>query len=393
MRIKETIRRVFILVCVIIGLQVCKEQAYSESDSAVNPFNLVVASSEGLVKLRYNLLIQAYEKQAERAVSGIINIIKCDGYYFVNAGGELLRLDEGLNKTISKKFEKISALTSDSKNIYISAEKCLIVLDKDLKELSRVKLEFNGYSKDAHGILIYSNIAYLLDNVMLPLFILRVDTKDPGHIRLMEKIRIEEAIWPHLVGQWLNPSLNQWIVLQSYSGEIGGGVKAHIYPIDKGAEELASQKINSVSIYPENKKEGYLIKGIISLPPIWAVVQDFEGKNYLAQVNSDNNEISFTTRLDLDELNTASNNALETSPSGPGASDKIVIKQRGTYLFLAFSFSGSETTYDPAHDWRSTSGFRSGKLVIIDTKQQPKIIISEVLRKFNIAEIVDILPY
>ncbi len=389
LRVKNLFGILLMLVSIIAEFSLCAKQVYSESEATVESHSLIVASNEGLVNLVYNPSSHTYEKQAEVALSGIIGIIKCGNYYFVNRGEEIFRLDEKLDKSISKKFEKISVLAADDKNIFISAGQCFIALDKDLKELSRVNLELNGYSKDAHDILIYSDIAYLLDNVMLTTFILRVDIKDPRNIRIMEKIRIAEDVWPQLEGQWLNPSLNQWIVLQSYSHKAGGGIKAHIYPMDKGTEKLASQDIYSALAYPTVKEEGCRNRTITRIPPIWAVILDNQGKNYLAQVNSDNNKVSFQNRLDLDELNTS--NTLTPEPKTH--SSKIVIKQRDSYLFLAFTFHGTETTYDPSHDWRSTIGFRSGKLIIIDTKQQPKIILSEALREFNISEIVDILPY
>ncbi len=378
-----------VLAILIFGLQFFGKNAYSESQAQVPGHGVVVATSAGLTNLQYNAGMGAYQKQAELALAEIDKIVRSGNDYFVTAGNVLIRVNGQLEKSVSRKFEKISAIAANNNNIFISAENSLIVLDKDLVELSRVKLEINGYAKDAHDILIYGDSAYLLDNVMLPVFILKVDIKDVKNISIKEKIRIAEDVWPHLDGQWLNPGLNQWIVLQSYSGGTGGGVKAHIYALDKVGPELGSGKIFSETNYPQVSKDGYRIKSVTSLPPVWAVVQSSEGKNSLARVNSAGNKVSFSDFLDLEELNTLKN----LSSPEPGIDRKVIVKEQRGYLFAAFTYSGTETSFDPEHNWRSESGFTAGKLMLIDIQAKPKVIFSRSLKEFNVQDIIDILPY
>ncbi len=378
-----------ILAILILGLRFSGKNAYSESRPQVFKHGVVVATSAGLTNLQYNSGMGAYEKKAELAFTEIKKIVRSGNDYFAATENELIRVNERLEKSLSRKFEKISAIAASNNNIFISTEHSFIVLDKDLAELSRVKLEINGYAKDAHDILIYGDSAYLLDNVMLPVFILKVDIKDVKNISIKEKIRIAEDVWPHLDGQWLNPVLNQWIVLQSYSGGTGGGVKAHIYALDKVGPELGSGKIFSETNYPQVSKDGYRIKSVTSLPPVWAVVQNNEGKNYLARVNSEGNKISFSEFLDSEDLNILK----DLRSPGPGISRHVIVKYLGGYLFVAFTYSGTETSFDPEHNWRSESGFTAGKLMLVDIQAQPKIILTCSLKEFKIQDIIDILPY
>ena len=364
------------------------EFSISESDidttSAVIPpdafsydnHNLIVASQNGIVNLAYNSSTQTYEQQAEIILSGVTGIVSIDNYIFAITEDEILNLNNKLEKLNSKKFTSIGrgAIATDKKNIFISADNSFIALDKNLKELSRVRLEYNKWpEKNAHNILIYNNTAYLLDNIVWPLFIFRVNVENPKNIQITEKIEFA-GINAHLDRQWLNPELNQWLVLQSYGHSGGIGQNVYIYPMDKGTERIASQKIFSHLRIEEAKKQGFQINGITPLPPIWAVIQDppsvwtttqdEDGKYYLAQVKSENNKVSFSNLFNLEKIG---------SYRGDVAS--VIVRRKGDYLFIA--------------------PITGNLLQIINIKQKPKVIFSDQLTEseYNIRAIIDILPY
>ncbi|MBA7510480.1 hypothetical protein ES705_02465 [subsurface metagenome] len=343
-------------IIVVGGWWIWKEQAYLEPLERTFPHGLIVASQNGLANLVYNPSNQTYEKQAGIILSGITGIVRYDNHIFVSTENEVLKLDSKFEKLNSKKFGDISAIAIDNKNIFISADSSFIALDKNLEELNRVKLEHNGWQKNAHDILIYKNTAYLLDNIMRPLFLFRVNIENPRNIQITERITFH-GINAHLDAQWLNPKLTQWLVLQSYGHRGGSGKVVHIYPMDKDKEILATQEIFSHRRIPEEKEGGLDIRGITDIPPIWAVVEDTEKKYYLAQVSSDDNKISFSNVLDLDSIHPYR---------------KVIIKHNDNYLFIVPKYHS---------------------LVIIDVEQQPKIVLSKDLGKFNVRAIIDILPY
>ncbi len=383
-KIKIIIIGILIIGIVVIGgLWILRKQPFSEESEPAFPRGFVIAHQNGLTNFSYDHSKQKHEKRTEIVLPGITGIVSDDNYFFIaTKNREILRLNNKFEKTISKKFEEISAIASkkfeeisaiatDKKNIFISTEGSFIALDKDLNELSRVKFYLRDYPfplpKNVHDILIYKTTAYLLDNEMLPLFLFRVNIEDPKNIQITEKIKIFH-INPHLEAQWLNPKLNQWLIFLSYSHMGGGGKIVHIYPMDKGKEEWARQEIFRSSFFPKEEKRGFNIQGITDIPPIWAVIQDVEGKYHLTQVKSENNEISFSNVLDLDKIYQNQKNPLY----GDGER-KSIIKYRSNYLFIIPKYKSL--------------------LTVIDTRSQSKIVLLEDLSKFGIEGIIDILPY
>jgi hypothetical protein len=362
-----------LIIAVIGGLWIWEDQAYADSTEATFPQGLIVASQNGLVGLVYDPSKQTYQKQAEIALSDTIKggrvypeqIVAFDNYIFVRLGNKILRFNRKLEKSISKKCGKIGALATDGKSILVAAERSLIILNENLEELDRVGFEFGEVykyaEKDVHDILIHENTAYLLDDVVTPLFLFRVNIKDPKHIRVTERIEFDD-VNAHLDRQWLNVELGQWIVIQSYCSQMGSGQVVHIYSMRGGKKELAKEEVYCFQGMPRGipgeKGVGIEIIGITDLPPILAIVRDAEEKYHLSQINSENNKISFSSVIDLDDFRTFR---------------EVIIKRKDNYLFVA-PMGGT-------------------LLRIIDVGRQPKIVFSEDLRQYNIREVADILPY
>ena len=366
----QNLMRNLIIVIILFGSWwVWRGQAYSEPLEKTFPHGLIVASHNVLVNLVYNPSKQTYEKQGEiilpdrltkplRGFTKIIGIVSCDNYIFVSTEYEVLKINGKFEKIGTKKFEKIGALATDNKSIFISAENSFIALDKNLRELNRVEL-----GKNAHDILIYRDTAYLLDDMMIPFFLFRVNIENPKNIQIKQKIEFTD-INAHLYTQWLNPGLDQWAVLYEYGHRGGYGQVILVYSINDGNEPLAGQKTFSCRRIPEVKMEGLSIRGITNLPPIWAIVRDVKDKYYLAQISSENNKIAFLKLLELTDIAT---------------DEKIIIKRREDYLFIA----------SDAYLARP----QIATLKIINVREPTEIIHSEDLRKFNVFSVINILPY
>lgn len=352
---------ILIGILFVFGFLLFKAESHSEFLKGPLPTNLLVASQNGLINFTYDQSKKIYVKKSEVYLFDVFDkitgkdtypeqIVTCNNYIFVRLQNKILRIDYKFKNPVSKKFGSTGALATDGKNIFVSADNFFIALDLDLKELSRVDID-----KNAHNILIYKNTAYLLDNIVTPVYLFRIDLSRLKNIQITDRFELH-GIYAHLDGQWINPELGQWLVIQSYSHQGGCGQIVHIYSIDKSKDRIAPQEIFSYSI--AGLMKGFRIVNETPLPPIWAVLQDKGGKFHLAKIDSKNNKVSFSKIFQLD--------GFQDSLYTTGAN-----KQKDDFLFI-------------------TSG---DLLKVFDMKKQPKLILSQDLREFDVTGTTDILPY
>jgi hypothetical protein len=357
-------------IAVISGCSTSEKQTHPgsletpQSSETASPHGLIVASRDRLVNLVYNPSNHTYEKEAEIILSDITGgmtgditgIVSCDNYIFVTTDHQVFRVSSEFKESVSMMIPKLGKeLATDNRNIFICDDEFFVARDKDLRELSRVGV-FMAWAR-VDDILIYENTAYILDDILMPVLFYRVNIENPNNIQISEKLSFE-TVNGHLEDQWLNPELDQWFVLERYAHMGGAGQVVHIYSMSGGKEPLAIQEIyRAANTIPTPTVEGVFIRGITELPPIWAVVQDKEGEHYLAQVDSENNSVSFSNFLHLDDLD---------------AGEKIIIKRKDDYLFIA-----------PEH----------GDLlkVVYIGEGQARIILSANLREFDVTGIIDLL--
>jgi hypothetical protein len=177
-------------------------------------------------------------------------------------------------KNISKlRFKSIGSICSDEENIYVGADSSFICFDCNLNELSRIKLDFNYMpEKNIDEIMVYNNIAYLIDDLIGPLFVFRADVSDKHDIRLIDDHSFE-GVNSNLSFQLINPKLNQWIIKENYGVMGGSGEVLHIFPLSSKKEKnirerqkisiktkIASRTVFSWSTYYEEHLKGYRIK-------------------------------------------------------------------------------------------------------------------------------------
>jgi len=239
-----------------------------------------------------------------------------------------------------------------------------------LNELSRAKLD-TDWAKNAHDVLVHGDTAYLLDNLMFPVFLFRVNIANPGDIRITEKIDFT-GINPHLDGQWLNPKLKQWLVVHSSSRSGGGSQSITTYPMKEGDEPIFDQTIFSYSQKLEQLPvpyRGVEVKAVTDLAPVWAVVQtvvqnvgeNVKKKYHLAQIERKDSKLSFSNVLRLEGIKANEEVIMEKQES-----------QQGNYLFVAAE---------------------GGLIKVIVPEPQPEVILSQVILFTDVGEVTDILTY
>ena len=343
------------------------EEAHGMGEG-VFPSEIVVATQAGLTKLVFDSAKNSYATENGFFLPNVKSIVSFDGYVFAATESEVIKLNSKLEKVGSKKFEgvkdfpSIGSIATDNKHLFVGAEGSFIALNKELEELSRVDLNFGDFfknfkGKNVHDILLYKDTAYLLDNIMYPVYLYRVDIKNPKELKIISDDSIED-IYAHLDGQWLNPEEEQWAVIQSYSHMGGSGQKVHLFPIkeDTGPSYKVIDNY-TYSTAPEKKTKGFRIEAVTPLPPVWAVVEDAEDKYYLAQIKSDGNELFFEDFFELSDI---------------APNTEIVLGNKNNYVFVA-----------PLHEFT---------LKLFDVKEIPaKMVLSQNLEELGIiAGIVDI---
>lgn len=375
---KKNLKIFFIVALFLTGYMFYASPVYPQSVNAPMP-DLILACPGKLVKLNYSASKKQYDVRAETFFNkeDIKQAAVIDKNIFVITVNKILKFDINLKNKISKEFANIEALVVNDKNVFICAKGSFMALDKKLNELNKVNI-----GKNAHDILVYKDAAYLLDNIMMPLYVLEIDIKNPAKLEILNKADFS-GVNAHLTYQWLNPQLNQWIVIQSYAHMGGSGQTARIYFMSGAKKEFTSQEIYKETIessemsrqegFPAEEKfiTGLKIMGVTPVYPVFAVAykpqeqvfykigeknkQNEQSKFSLCKIESCNNKISLSNVLKLDYKDDA---------------QKFIVRQKNNYLFII-----------PLH---------GNNLKVIKMDKQPKVILSQ---KLNIADTVDLCVY
>lgn len=324
---------------------------------------IVVVNQEGITDIAYQKTSGLFQKRTHFNIEGLIAGAVSEDAIFVATKTEVIKFDKNLQRLSSRSLKDIEKLATDSKNVFLCAENSFICLDNNLNELSRVELICGGYKKNAHSIVIYNQAAYLLDNLMFPRFILKIDISDVYKMRITRQIEIT-GINQHLNAQWLNPQLDQWIVVQIWGHKIGAGENLVIYSLTADKEEpLAVQQIFNASRLPQEKQEGFRIMAVTPVPPLWAIIKDAQENPSLARLDSDAEKIEFIKIMDLNSTKKQLNNWHDTA----------IVKLRNNLLIFAYECENL--------------------IAAVDILREPKLLFSQSFRDFNVRAIIDIFPY
>jgi hypothetical protein len=115
-----------------------------------------------------------------------------------------------------------------SDNGYLKA----LHLRRNLEEIDQVPLvqteSLSSRRKNAHDIIVYHDTAFVLDNIMKPVYVLMVNLGelDRGRLETIKTISLAPTpanSTPHLDGQWLFPVENTWALVISASSFVNMG--------------------------------------------------------------------------------------------------------------------------------------------------------------------------
>ncbi len=295
------------------------EKGYPGSEVYEMP-NILLIDKLGLQEMNYDEDLKEYEVESfyepEKEPLGPLQIELTDDFVFIRRGASIVRLNADMEIEKEVYIQEMGRMETTKDNLFVSTKNGnFISFNEDLEELSSVKLN----NKYAHDFIIHEDVAYLLDNIMFPIYIFKVDVKNPNNIEIMKRIEIS-GINHHLSTHWINPELDRWMVVQTQSTRGGGWSSVIFYSMSK-ARKVNVENIFSNTFDNNWEGEGYNIVTVTELPPTWSVIAK-DNNYYLAHISIENDVLSETIYLDLGEYEYSSSN--------------FIIKKHGNYLFLAY---------------------------------------------------------
>jgi hypothetical protein len=301
--------------------------------------DIIIARGSGITLYSYNKKQEKYYKKSFFGVNFPRFVVNSRLGLFCTAGDRLYRLNRDLAVEKEITTGNIAALASSGKALFISSEGSIISLDRDFYFKDMIDLKINpGYKKDAHDILLHKKSAYLLDNVVEPVYIIKANIRDPENIGIMKKNEILEAN-QHLEAQAIDPGNDEWLILQT--GTTMGGHYQNL--IVYSLENCRWKRGFFIGRHRRGiKKDSVYIKAMAASSPAWYVILK-NGKYFLANIHTDYTRIKYSLILDLDiDVNHY-------------RKDKVRIKRHNHHLYISIR----------------------GKMIIVDLSGKPRIFFTQ----------------
>lgn len=232
---------------------------------------------------------------------------------FADGDGSRIRLlDRELEPFATERLEGRHVLFARGVPIYAASERGFYVLGPLFGEVDVPTLAVAGdaplppplQEKEMDGLLVHDDIAYIVDDVLFPRYLLRVDVTDPFDPTYLEVVEIG-GVNQTLTHQWLEPERNRWRLVQSTStmagdaqhvlttpmtGADSAGQPRFLESVPDGIDVRSQNDIVSEPIYRQPRddgaSEGVRLHDITATPPIYASVTADDG-HYLSRVETD----------------------------------------------------------------------------------------------------------
>jgi len=203
---------------------------------------------------------------------------------------------------------RIGAIAVSYPYIYLAAGGGFAVYDQSLEELSRVRFTFPDYygsQKNVHHVILHEKIAYLLDNVIEPIFVFQVEVENPLAIQTVFEYEFF-GLNEKLHSQWIDLEANAWAILHSnvYMGGSGfieqQGI--HLIALEDGAHSIVTVYLKDNPGNSDRVEEMLerLIIADAALSPNWFVTVDQQRQCHLAATTWREDQLVFNNLASLD---------------------------------------------------------------------------------------------
>lgn len=126
----------------------------------------------------------------------------------------LVVLDETFTPAGRTTLAGAQAIATTPAVITVAGQSGVTTFDTDPTQRGKLSFPEEYSDKDIERMLVYDQVAYLVDDVVYPLYLFRVDLSPPTAPRLLEVVPIE-GINQSLGQQWLVPEADRWRFIQS----------------------------------------------------------------------------------------------------------------------------------------------------------------------------------
>ena len=187
----------------------------------------------------------------------------------------------------------------------------LCIFDSELKMISKLD---SGIDKEIDNILIYKNIAYLLDDLMMPLYVLTADISDKANPKLIKTVK-SMSVNAHLVYSWIFTKNQKWIVTEAFSHLGGWGHNFINYDINDIDNFSKIEGFISHRITKKSEKGIALLASdqINPIDNIWVIIKTSQDKNpSIAKAKYKNNEIIYEKLYEIKDYKFSENEKIFT---------------------------------------------------------------------------------
>ncbi len=284
----------------------------ADKNNVTLPPTLVICHSRGLEMFGLNRNRMRYQPGATAAFTYAGHLTHRENTIYAASNDTVAVFDTRLNLQAKKTVGCVGTIAACGDFLLVALDGNLSVLDKQLNSRHVMKTGLNRIyrEKNIHDIWIHKNTAYLLDNIIIPAIVFTADisrlpvVKQTGRhsIRPMRK-----GGPPHLMGHWLNPASNQWVILSSlgaWKGSAPPGQKLDFIPIlgnvpPKDRYNHSSRRNAITILTPPLESHGMLVSRSISrdtgyprliaaassCEPVWGLIET-GGYFYLARMRT-----------------------------------------------------------------------------------------------------------
>jgi hypothetical protein len=286
------------LVCVSVlaGLLLPLAGPASAFGSTKSP-DIVVTYSGGVARFGYDLrnrrLVKRYETRLPSAITlvgrgrtrhapGYALGAVANGSVFAVDGDTLYRLG-GKGQISGRMYlPAVRAITSYDGRLLASSQKRLVYISDHLDVLGQVDLYIDSSTKkDADDIIAYDKVAYLLDDIVLPMYVLRCSIPKSGDPVIFQR-DYYHGVNPHLGTHWLDRSLGWHVVsLIQVSGYIGPTLDL-VATAMSGATWHAGLPASRIPVasppFSDSAQRVRDFVDVTPVDPVWAIVRTGVGK-------------------------------------------------------------------------------------------------------------------
>ncbi|MCK5774128.1 MAG: hypothetical protein KAH57_10110 [Thermoplasmata archaeon] len=308
--------------------------------------DIILTSGSEIIRFVHDNQTNTYNMTGTYALPNIIGIEGIGDNFIVNHDEGLVLLDQNLSMINEIQMKRPLDIGVSGEFIYACSNNSLYGISSDLQITDSIHLNTSEWAggKDAHDILIHKGSAYLLDNVIEPIYVFKVNISDPYDLSMDLGFEIS-WVNQHLRYQWIDPDSGQWFILQHSCSQAGTYQYIRCYSCEDGSLLWVQETFYEFWIY-DRPEEGFYINGVTESSSGWMLTSSNDDHHLRSYENGHTHVIikkELDLRYDLPE---------HVFPHSG-------IEQRGNLLFISI--------YD--------------QLVVVDVEKDPVIVLSQTIKE------------